>query len=252
LRGNIHDMQSVVESAQIGRVRMRAARRGAAYPGVAMQMQAEATQTQVLVGEEAEEEMRRRAAARQRARAPLSLDSVLAPDSDGRTLSAKDEERIRKQAMIEIMQEGDKLSKTESKKLPENINMAHLIRRRVEQIRRYEMLRDNKELLEQITFTTSNPTSRCLDADSEEEDENENEERALPPRDYSRARDSEWNVDDDDDDDVQVTQTEEELIALISAQSKVLTCHLNSLPETPNRVPRARCLSLNLSLNHTP
>ena len=221
LRGNIHDMQSVVESAAIGRVRMRAARRGAAYPGVAMQMQAEATQTQVLVGEDAEEEMRRRAAARQRARAPLSLDSVLAPDSDGRTLSAKDEERIRKQAMIEIMQEGDKLSKTESKKLPENINMAHLIRRRVEQIRRYEMLRDNKELLEQITFTTCNPTSRCLDADSEEEDENEDEEEALPPRDYSRARDSEWNVDDDDDDDVQVTQTEEELIALISAQSKV-------------------------------
>ena len=53
--------------------------------------------------------------------------------------------------MIEIMKEGDKLSKTASKNLrPEDINIAHLIRQRVEQIRRYEMLRDNKELLEQV------------------------------------------------------------------------------------------------------
>ena len=175
---------------------------------------------QVLVGEEAEAEMRRRVMEHRRKRSPqLSLDNIMAPGSDGRTLSAKDEERIRRQAMIEIMKEGDKLSKTESKNLrPENINIAHLIRQRVEQIRRYEMLRDNKELLEQITFTTSNPTSRCIDPDSEDE----HEAVGLGAERFSHARDSEWNVDEEDEDDeTQVTETEAELIAMISAQAKI-------------------------------
>lgn len=220
LRGKVHDMHSE-EKSEVGRVRMRAARRGpAARRAQAAAVQEVSQEQQVLVGRAAEEEMLRRAAVRQRRAAPLSLGSVLAPDSDGRTLSAKDEERIRKQAMIEIMKEGDKLSKTESKNLrPENINIAHLIRQRVEQIRRYEMLRDNKELLEQITFTTSNPTSRCIDPDSEEEHEVDE----LGMAHYARARDSEWNVEDeeDEDDGGQVTETEEELIAMISAQAKI-------------------------------
>jgi len=220
LRGKVQDMHSV-EGLVGGRVRMRAARRGPAQAARRAQAAAvqEANQEQVFVGHAAEEEMRRRAAARQRREAPLSLGSVLAPDSDGRTLSAKDEERIRKQAMIEIMKEGDKLSKTESKNLrPENINIAHLIRQRVEQIRRYEMLRDNKELLEQITFTTSNPTSRCIDPDSEDE----HEAAGLGVERFSHARDSEWNVDEEDEDDeTQVTETEAELIAMISAQAKI-------------------------------
>ena len=39
--------------------------------------------------------------------------------------------------------------------------MAKLIRERCEQIRRYEMLKENKDLLEQITFTSSlAPVSR--------------------------------------------------------------------------------------------
>ena len=234
LRGKVQDMHSV-EGLVGGRVRMRAARRGPAQAARRAQAAAvqEANQEQVFVGHAAEEEMRRRAAARQRREAPLSLGSVLAPDSDGRTLSAKDEERIRKQAMIEIMKEGDKLSKTESKNLrPENINIAHLIRQRVEQIRRYEMLRDNKELLEQITFTTSNPTSRCIDPDSEDE----HEAAGLGVERFSHARDSEWNVDEEDEDDeTQVTETEAELIAMISAQAKVSPC---PHPETRDLNPQ--------------
>eukprot|EP00960_Hanusia_phi_P071157 767484-Hanusia_phi.AAC.3 len=67
-----------------------------------------------------------------------------------------DEERIRKQAMIEIMKEGDKLTKSGLKEVDSfDIDMAKLIRERCEQIRRYEMLKENKGLLEQITFTSS-------------------------------------------------------------------------------------------------
>jgi len=133
--------------------------------------------------------------------------------------------------MIEIMKEGDKLSKTASKNLrPEDINIAHLIRERVEQIRRYEMLRDNKELLEQITFTTSNPTSRCIDTDFDDDDTTS--AAALSDADqykYNRARSAEFNLDDDDeeeeegddDDLLDVTEPEEELIALISGQAKL-------------------------------
>jgi len=216
LRGNLGDSDSVTRT-RLGRVRMRTARHGLEAKRVQAAEQQPGSE-QVLVGAEAEAEMRRRVLAARRRTAPeLSLDSVLAPGSDGRTLSAKDEERIRKQAMIEIMKEGDKLSKTASKNLrPEDINIAHLIRQRVEQIRRYEMLRDNKELLEQITFTTSNPTSRCIDSDDEEE------EKAVqvPGDKFSRARDAEWNVDDNED-DITVTETEEELIALISGQTKI-------------------------------
>jgi len=216
LRGNLGDSDSVARTRQ-GRVRMRAARHGLTAKVVQAAEQQPGSE-QVLVGAEAEAEMRRRVLAARRKKEPeLSLDSVLAPGSDGRTLSAKDEERIRKQAMIEIMKEGDKLSKTASKNLrPEDINIAHLIRQRVEQIRRYEMLRDNKELLEQITFTTSNPTSRCIDPDEEEGT------KVVPGGvdKFSRARDAEWNVDDDDD-DIIVTETEEELIALISGQTKI-------------------------------
>ena len=125
--------------------------------------------------------------------------------------------------MIEIMKEGDKLSKTASKNLrPEDINIAHLIRERVEQIRRYEMLRDNKELLEQITFTTSNPTSRCIDTDTDEEDEADAVSDADQDK-YHRARTAEFNLDDDDDgaDVPEVTEPEEELIAMISGQAKL-------------------------------
>lgn len=130
LDGSSHAVQAV------GRVRMRAARRGLAAR-VAHPSEQGAGNEQVLVGAEAEAEMRRRVMEQRRKKSPqLSLDNIMAPGSDGRTLSAKDEERIRRQAMIEIMKEGDKLSKTASKNLrPEDINIAHLIRERVEQIR---------------------------------------------------------------------------------------------------------------------
>jgi len=250
LRGNLGDSDSVTRT-RLGRVRMRTARHGLEAKRVQAAEQQPGSE-QVLVGAEAEAEMRRRVLAARRRTAPeLSLDSVLAPGSDGRTLSAKDEERIRKQAMIEIMKEGDKLSKTASKNLrPEDINIAHLIRQRVEQIRRYEMLRDNKELLEQITFTTSNPTSRCIDSDDEEEEK----DVQLPGDKFSRARDAEWNVDDNED-DITVTETEEELIALISGQNKVSThaylhmhVHLSKIFERSNQCAlQKRCTSV-----HTP
>lgn len=124
------------QASSVGRVRKRAARRGHTTK-ISHPSEQEAGNGQVLVGAEAEAEMRRRVMEHRRKRSPqLSLDNIMAPGSDGRTLSAKDEERIRKQAMIEIMKEGDKLSKTASKNLrPEDINIAHLIRERVEQIR---------------------------------------------------------------------------------------------------------------------
>jgi hypothetical protein len=132
------EMDSVADYVNMGRVRMRAARRGLAAKTVAASEKMSHGDGQVLVGAEAEAEMARRAGSRRRRTQPLSLDSVLAPDMEGRTLSAKDEERIRKQAMIEIMKEGDKLPKTDKANLrPEDINIAHLIRQRVEQIRRY-------------------------------------------------------------------------------------------------------------------
>jgi hypothetical protein len=139
LRGNLGDQGSVQEvrsqTHALGRMRMRAARQGLTAKLAQAAEQQEGSE-QVLVGAEAEEEMRLRVlAARRNKTKELSLDAVLSPGSDGRTLSAKDEERIRKQAMIEIMKEGDKLSKTASKNLrPEEINIAHLIRQRVEQV----------------------------------------------------------------------------------------------------------------------
>ena len=123
-------------------------------------------------------------------------------------------------------------SSTWSSRKPADPMEAELIRQRVEQIRRYEMLRDNKELLEQITFTTSNPTSRCIDPDSEDE----HEAAGLGVERFSHARDSEWNVDEEDEDDeTQVTETEAELIAMISAQAKVSPC---PHPETRDLNPQ--------------
>ena len=56
------------------------------------------------------------------------------------------------------------------------------------------MLRDNKELLGQITFTTSNPSSRCIDPNEfleEEEEEKEEDEEGYVEGEvdkFSRAR----------------------------------------------------------------
>jgi len=69
--------------------------------------------------------------------------------------SVEQEERIRKQAMIEIMKEGDKMSKSTLRDMdPRSIDMASLIQERVKQIRRYEVLCENRELLGGITFTS--------------------------------------------------------------------------------------------------
>ena len=229
------EMDSVADYVNMGRVRMRAARRGLAAKTVAASEKMSHGDGQVLVGAEAEAEMARRAGSRRRRTQPLSLDSVLAPDMEGRTLSAKDEERIRKQAMIEIMKEGDKLPKTDKANLrPEDINIAHLIRQRVEQIRRYEMLRDNKELLEQITFTTSNPTSRCVDT--------EDELAGEPALAGNGARAAEFVLDADADadaDDIVVTETEEELIAMIGSQSRLPALGVRAGTAAPSTAARA-------------
>ena len=54
--------------------------------------------------------------------------------------NVEQEERIRKQAMIEIMKEGDKMSKSAMNAMDgRSIDMASLIRERVDQIRRYTL-----------------------------------------------------------------------------------------------------------------
>ena len=84
------------QRGQMARVRMRTVTT-AANGGVVPVSQRVGARERVLVGPEAEAEMRKRVAARRKPRNELSLDSVLAPGTDGRTLSQKDEERIRRQ-----------------------------------------------------------------------------------------------------------------------------------------------------------
>jgi len=119
-----------------------------------------------------------------------------------------DQERIRKQAMMEIMVEGDKLSKAErSQSLDKTINMAQLIKERMDQIKRYEMLCENKELLGNITFTAAaTPNSRTLVTD-----EKLAEERAAE----SGVAYSDGGSDSEDDgEEIDVTDDE---VALINA-----------------------------------
>jgi len=132
-------------------------------------------------------------------------DSSDAANQERKASVAAEEERIRKQAMIEIMKEGDKLSKSGLKNMdPTDINIALLIKERVEQIRRYEHLKQNRELLGQITFTAAaTPNARSKKEKEEEEQSGDNIEVDIELTDMR---------------DVVVTDEEEALVEMIGEE----------------------------------